>query len=71
MNERIQEFAWKADRYANSAVDKGMEFHEAYTEKFAELIIRECAKWIEETDPDEYVGYEDAKLLLQHFGVKE
>ena len=40
-------------------------------EKFAELIVRECAEWIKNTDSDPDIGEEDAHALLQHFGVEE
>jgi hypothetical protein len=39
--------------------------------KFAELIVRECAEWIKNTDSDPDIGKEDAKALLEHFGVEE
>ena len=42
MNERIYELAVEAENYADSIVDQGGEFHETYTKKFAELIIKEC-----------------------------
>jgi hypothetical protein len=42
MNERIQELADLAEDYADGIVDQGGEFHPAYTEKLAELIVREC-----------------------------
>jgi hypothetical protein len=37
-----------------------------YPELFAELIVRECAKVIE----DHYEPSYDGKILLQHFGVE-
>ena len=40
-------------------------------EKFAELIVKECAEWIKNTDSDPDIGEEDAKALLEHFGVEE
>jgi hypothetical protein len=43
---------------------------EVYNELFAELIVRECAEWIKNTDSDPDIGEEDAKALLQHFGVE-
>ena len=43
MNERIQTLAVQAEDYADSIVDQGGEFHPAYTQKLAELIVRECA----------------------------
>jgi len=42
MNERIRELSYEAEDYADSIVDSGGEFHESYTEKLAELFVREC-----------------------------
>lgn len=47
MNERIQELAYQAEDYADGIVDQGGDFHPAYTQKLAELIVRECVKEIE------------------------
>ncbi len=41
MNERIQELAYEAEDYADGVVDQGGEFHPAYTQKLAELIVQE------------------------------
>lgn len=41
MNERIQTLAYEAEDYADGIVDQGGEFHEAYTKKFAELIVQD------------------------------
>jgi len=61
MNERIQQLAWAAEDYADSIVDQGGEFHQAYTRKFAELIIRECAS---------QCLSDDCMRILNHFGVE-
>ena len=42
MNERIKELAEQAENYAYRVAVGGDECQEAYTEKFAELIVREC-----------------------------
>ena len=45
--------------------------------KFAELIVRECAMLVEgfeitqEVALDEYVDYEASTVLKEHFGVEE
>ena len=69
MNERIKLLALQAGykdlptvRLAFQGFDK---------QKFAELIVRECADWIKNTDSDPDIGEEDAHALLQHFGVEE
>ena len=46
-------------------------------EKFARLIVRECAEVVEgfvlteEVSLDEYVDYEASDVLKKHFGVEE
>ncbi len=45
MNERIQELAYEAEDYADGIVDQGGEFHPAYTQRLAELIVQECGQW--------------------------
>lgn len=64
MNERIRELAEQAGLDYDSYDRYGL-FNE---EKFAELIVRECADWINDN-----VGMVDADArvdLLKHFGVK-
>jgi hypothetical protein len=64
MNHRLQALKDQAqftdDRY--SSMDE-------FAEKFAELLIRECAEWIRNTDSDPVIGEEDAQALLEHFGL--
>ena len=68
MNERIQELAYEAEDYADSIVDRGGEFHPAYTKKFAELIVEKCADFIEQ---DQGTGEVLSNRLKKHFGVEE
>lgn len=42
------------------------EVHIFKSELFAELIVRECAKVIEQHDEPSY----DGKILLAHFGIE-
>lgn len=72
MNERIQELAYEAEDYADSIVYQGGEFHPAYTKKFAELIVRECANKVKDFyQEDEFSCYNAAEEIKQHFGVNE
>jgi hypothetical protein len=60
MNKRIQELAEQCNTIYNSTtfpVDKDFDY-----EKFAELLIRECAEICLEAN--------DYKNILQHFGVE-
>jgi hypothetical protein len=83
MNERIKELASEAEDYADGIVDQGGEFHPAYTQKLAELIVKECGQWFNNrlvVEPD--YGFEHRiernravvgvmKEYNEHFGVEE
>ena len=69
MNERIQELIKQSgydSRYCSEDFDP---------EKFAELIVRECLKFVEpdQTSGDEWCVTldETAQSIKQHFGVRE
>jgi hypothetical protein len=65
-NERIKELALEAGFYANPDVEK--------FEKFAELIVRECAD-IAKNNVMNISTYRDAEFvdeqIKKHFGVEE
>ena len=68
MNERIQKLAKEAAREMN---ETGTYSEPKFQEKFAELIVRECANMLDE---DSYMipelgGY--AHDIRKHFGVEE
>ncbi len=75
MNERLKEL------YSDSAIyafDQRFipgpvrELQEVITEKFAELIIKECAKVAFESDLTMAIGQWGAdSAILKHFGIKE
>ena len=70
MNERIRELQIQAEAAADEIFDqKGKDYSGIVMEKFAELIIRECA----ELATKEYNnrGAIHGNDLLQHFGVEE
>jgi len=87
MNERIKELYSDAALYAfNQRFIPGVvrELQEVITEKFAELIVRECMAQIEEGKrkvdvyrTDVYdIGYDDGltqavETIKEHFGVEE
>ena len=67
MNERIRELAVQAREALAVDAMSGGEFNmKAYEEKFAELIVRECAEVAEDYDGAHYVG----TAIKQQFGVK-
>jgi len=76
MNEQIGKLISEAIKAIPDHVD--FDLPKEFTEKFAELIVRECARSIEKTietncDTDsEKMGCEFAITdLLKHFGVEE
>ena len=71
MNERIKQLAEQATTIEYGA-DRGFDRVTFDKEKFAELIVRECANLFEiEYGTSEVSGNEVAKVLKKHFGVEE
>ena len=72
MNERIKELAVQADLLIKKS--NGDEFRygnfDPRFQKFAELIVRECAKQVDNYWDAFENGYADKKIL-EHFGVEE
>ena len=74
MNERLKELAEQAGLYDEKSPDEVPEFTASF-EKFAELLIKECAyipidMWDKaELNADVAVKIEDR--IKQHFGVQE
>ena len=62
MNERIAEL-W--DKAAESTMDQSWESQTKFMERFAELIVRECANVIHSR-----IGAKSALDVLEHFGVE-
>jgi hypothetical protein len=62
MNERIKQLAEQAGLLGPSS--RVGNSHKA-TEKFAELIVQECAEIADKAEP-----YKASDLIKQHFGVK-
>lgn len=78
MNERIKELADLADKLADDTLQMVGEFHpnwhEVRDQKFAELIVKECAKVCRD-QPDIFAGKLErdncAIAIEDHFGVEE
>jgi hypothetical protein len=68
MNERIRELAEQATSIVEMVGPQG--YTSSYAnfdrEKFAELIVRECAEIAETAEP-----YQSFDLIKKHFGVEE
>jgi hypothetical protein len=76
MNERIQELALAAGKYADETQPRGSYTRDgiwlyAYNEKFAELIVQECLFIIDdERKPNMVDRVELWKQIKEHFGVE-
>ena len=76
MNNRFKELERQADEYADGLGLAGDEWCDAQSTKFAELIIRECAKFTDsklvfDDDSGECLNWVEGSNLLEHFGVEE
>ncbi len=63
MNERIDKLMVKAGAYFGG---EGVDYSNFDPKKFAELIVRECAKVADSITPPIV-----SDLILEHFGVEE
>ena len=82
MNERIKELAVKAKLMAEEDINRQISYNtelKAFTEKFAELIVKECANHIAGQLPDErlddwhegyHAGVQRSVDCLKDFGVE-
>ena len=68
MNERIRELAKEALDYAekNQSAEVQQHWFKLYNEKFAQLIVRECANRIDYWESRQGEHSDD---LLKHFGI--
>ena len=66
MNERIEKLAEQAGYTPLPGFDFANELQEVFLEKFAELIVRECALVVHKK-----TGPKSALNVLEHFGVEE
>tara|TARA_R110000868_G_C10315677_1_gene712581 strand:+ start:272 stop:481 length:210 start_codon:yes stop_codon:yes gene_type:complete len=68
MNPRIKLLAEQAFDKANNGTISDIKIPKEFIEKFAELIVRECANWVNNN-----LGLVDEEAradLLKHFGVE-
>ena len=65
MNERIQELIAQASSWVEVEIDSGTDsvYELLLAEKFAELIVRECANIADKAEP-----YKASDLIKKHFG---
>jgi hypothetical protein len=62
MNKRILELAKQCGYWSGQTI----EMNDVGIEKFAELIVRECADIVDRAEP-----YKANDLILKHFGIEE
>ena len=71
MNERITELAEQAQQYAEYVTPQGCEWFDTFKEKFAELLVQECAEFVSNDRQNDDYGVFIANRIKQHFGVEE
>jgi len=68
MNERIKELKQQALHWSGENVNRNLysnyEIEQKEYEKFAELIVKECADYA-------FSDEQDHRAMLKHFGVEE
>jgi hypothetical protein len=72
MNELIRKLNEQAQDWADAHAPYASEEHEYFVEKFAQLIVQECAKsandWYQNHDK---IHSDPMSYVLAHFGVEE
>lgn len=68
MNERIKLLAEQAEDWADNQNFYESDYRDYLMEKFAELIVRECAEVGNSGDPMQDGGI--ARMIKQHFGIE-
>lgn len=65
MNEQIEQCLYQAGLTAQGCWDELDDYDKQAIEKFAKLIVLECARWLSNRE------FASPEALKQHFGVKE
>ena len=74
MNERIKQLAEQAFNEANNGSINNIKIPKEFVEKFAELIVQECAEIAYGTyweNPEGVRGIHIRDAILENFGVEE
>ena len=66
MNEQIRQLKEQAMEWVPNMADPDTKIRLLNAEKFAELIVRECAEIADKAEP-----YKASDLIKKHFGVEE
>ena len=76
MNERIKELVIEAAEYCDENPTRGIKASDAFDQKFAELIVRECLVIAEQTHETKYGKMscanddETVRLIKERFGIE-
>ena len=70
MNEQIEHCLYQAGLTAQGCWDKFDEYDKQALNKFAELIVKECAEQVKNLRVNDY-GISGAEIIREHFGVEE
>lgn len=70
MNERIEHCLYQAGLTAQGCWDELDDYAKEGIEKFAELIIRECAEFVSNDRQNDNYGVFVSNRIKQHFGVE-
>ena len=70
MNERIRQLAEQAEDWADNQNFYESDYRDYLMEKFAELIVRECAKTIESQDVDPSFKNRMSWAIKTKFGIE-
>ena len=71
MNERIKELAEQASHQSPDGYPVTIPYSKDFAEKFAELILEECAKTIQAQDVDPSFKNRMSWAIKKQFGVEE
>jgi hypothetical protein len=69
MNERILSLAEQASHQSPDGYPVTIPYSKDFVEKFAQLIVRECAELFPQTFTDERYQRRIDKTIKKHFGV--
>ena len=71
MNKRLRELINEATSFKEGDAEGKYDIEVFDREKFAELIIRECAEFVSNDRQNDDYGVFVANKIKQHFGVEE
>jgi hypothetical protein len=71
MNPRIRELCIQSGAWEHYEVNEGVEGDDLPMQRFAELIVQECAGIIESQDVDPAFRHRMTWAMKEHFGVEE